>query len=45
MYKLKLTDALIAVTAIENDFILITDNDSDFKKVSDLKYINPVQIN
>jgi tRNA(fMet)-specific endonuclease VapC len=44
LYKLKLPDALIAATAIENDFTLIADNDSDFKKVPGLRYINPVQI-
>ena len=45
MYKLKLPGALIAATAIDNDFTLIADNDGDFKKVPGLKYINPVQIN
>jgi predicted nucleic acid-binding protein len=44
-YKLKLPDALIAATAIDNNLTLIADNDADFKKVPDLKYINPVQIN
>ncbi len=44
-YKLKLPDALIAATAIDNNFTLIADNDADFKKVPGLKYINPVQIN
>lgn len=45
LYKLKLPDALIAATAIDNNLTLIADNDVDFKKVPDLKYINPVQIN
>ena len=45
MYKLKLPDAIIAATAIDNNFTLIADNDADFKKVPGLKYINPVQIN
>lgn len=39
-YKLKLPDALIAATAIVNNFTLIADNDTDFKKVTELKYIN-----
>ena len=42
--KLKLPDALIAATAIGNDFTLIADNDADFKKVPGLKYINPAQL-
>lgn len=42
MYKLRLPDALIA--AIDNDFTLIADNDADFKKVPDLKYLNPKQV-
>jgi predicted nucleic acid-binding protein len=40
-FKLKLPDALIAATAIVNDMTLISDNDKDFKKVSELKYLNP----
>jgi predicted nucleic acid-binding protein len=45
MHKLKLPDAIIAATAIDNNFTLIADNDADFKKVPGLKYINPMQIN
>src|ERR1700733_5164244 len=40
-FKIKLPDALIAATAIINDLKLIADNDKDFKKVPELKYINP----
>ena len=40
-FKLKLPDALIAATAITNNMTLIADNDKDFKKVPELKYINP----
>ncbi len=41
IFKLKLPDALIAITAIDKDYTLIADNDADFKKVPGLKYINP----
>ena len=40
-YGLKLPDALIAATALINNFTLIADNDKDFATVPDLKYINP----
>ena len=41
--KIKLPDALIASTAMTFDFILLSDNDNDFKKVEPLglKYLNP----
>lgn len=39
--KMKLPDAIIAATALSHDFILLSDNDSDFGKVPFLKYINP----
>lgn len=41
--KIKLPDAIIAATAIVNDFILLSDNNKDFNKVEPLglKYINP----
>ncbi|MBW8049201.1 MAG: type II toxin-antitoxin system VapC family toxin [Cytophagales bacterium] len=42
--KVKLADAIIAATAIVYDLTLIADNDRDFKKVKDLKYINPNKI-
>jgi len=38
--KLKLPDAIIAATALDNDFTLITRNVVDFKKI-DLKIYNP----
>jgi tRNA(fMet)-specific endonuclease VapC len=41
IFKIKLPDALIAATAIINNLTLIADNDKDFKKVPELKYINP----
>ena len=43
-YKLKLPDAIIAASAVVNDYTLIADNDKDFKKVKELKYINPALI-
>ena len=41
--KIKLPDAIIAATAIINDYILLSDNDKDFFKVEPmgLKYLNP----
>ena len=41
IYKLKLPDAFIAATAIVNNLTLLSDNDKDFVKISELKYINP----
>lgn len=43
LFKLKLPDALIAATALTGDMTLVADNDKDFKRVTDLKYINPVK--
>lgn len=42
--KLKIPDAIIAATAMVNDFTLISDNDKDFTKVPELKYINPASL-
>ena len=39
-YKIKLPDAIIAATAIVNDFTLITHNIKDFQKISDLQLID-----
>ena len=41
--NIKLPDAVIAATAIHKDYILLSTNDSDFKKVAPmgLKYLNP----
>ena len=39
--KVKTPDALIAATAIANDYTLISNNDKDFKGLKGLKYINP----
>lgn len=43
-YKLKLPDALIAATAINNDLILLTRNEKDFENVQELKFINPYKL-
>lgn len=41
IYRIKLPDAIIAATALVHDMTLISRNDIDFKKVTDLKYLNP----
>lgn len=43
-YNLKLGDAIIAATALENELTLVTRNTKDFKKVADLKLYNPFEI-
>ncbi len=40
-YKLKIPDAIIAATAMVNDFTLISDNEKDFGKVHGLHFVNP----
>ncbi len=40
-FKIKLPDAVIAATAIVHDLTLISRNDDDFRKVPELKYLNP----
>lgn len=43
--NIKLPDAIIAATAMINDYELISTNDNDFKKILDmgLKYWNPLE--
>lgn len=43
-HKTKLPDAIIAATAITNDYSLISNNDKDFKGIKGLKHINPYSI-
>ena len=43
--KTKLPDAIIAATALIYGFSLITRNTKDFENISDLKLINPWNIN
>jgi len=42
--KIKTPDAIIAAVAIANDFMLISNNDKDFKEIKGLKYINPYKM-
>jgi|APTNR8051073442_1049403.scaffolds.fasta_scaffold16418_3 tRNA(fMet)-specific endonuclease VapC len=39
--KIKLPDAVIAATALVYDYTLVSRNDADFRRISDLKYLNP----
>lgn len=43
-YKIKLPDAIIAATALVNNFILVTRNISDFKDIDGLEIINPYDL-
>jgi predicted nucleic acid-binding protein len=42
--KIRTPDAIIAATAIANDYTLISNNDKDFKNIKGLKYLNPYGI-
>jgi predicted nucleic acid-binding protein len=42
--KIKTPDAIIAATAIADDYTLISNNDKGFKGIKGLKYINPYSI-
>jgi len=39
-YKIKLPDAIIAATAIVNNFILISHNIKDFQKIEELQFVD-----
>ncbi|MDR1840070.1 MAG: type II toxin-antitoxin system VapC family toxin [Treponema sp.] len=41
--KIKLPDAIIAATALTENFTLITMNISDFKNISGIKLLNPLE--
>lgn len=43
-YKTKLPDAIIAATAIVHGLKLVTRNESDFKKIKELGWINPFDL-
>jgi len=43
-YKIKLPDAVIAATAIVNEFALISHNFKDFQKITELNFINSYQM-
>jgi predicted nucleic acid-binding protein len=42
--KIKTPDAIIAATALANDYTLMSNNDKDSKDIKGLKYINPYSI-
>ena len=42
--KLKLPDAVIAATAIINDFVLLTRNTKDFNNIDELSLLNPHEV-
>lgn len=42
-YTLKLADAIIAATALVQNFTLVTRNTKDFKKIKNLKLLNPFE--
>lgn len=41
--RIKLPDAIIAATAMQNDLILVTSSISDFKNIKDLEIFNPYE--
>lgn len=43
-YSIKIPDALIAATALNDNLTLITRNSKDFKKISNLIIINPYEL-
>ena len=43
-YKIKLPDAIIAATAIVNNFILISHDVKDFEKITELQFIDSYYI-
>ena len=42
-YNTKLADAIIAATAVEHDFTLLTRNTKDFEKIEGLSLLNPYE--
>ena len=40
--KYSLGDSIIAATAIQNNLTLLTNNEKDFKDISDLNVVNPI---
>ncbi len=43
LYNMKLGDSIIAATALVNNLTIYTRNTSDFKKIEDLKFTNPIK--
>jgi predicted nucleic acid-binding protein len=44
LYKTKLPDAVIAATALHYDFVLVTNNTKDFKRIKGLEVVNPYEL-
>ena len=42
--KIKTPDAIIAATALVNNFTIITNNEKDFENIRGLKIINPYKL-
>ena len=42
--KIKTPDAIIAATALANEYTILTDNEKDFKNIEGLKIINPAKL-
>lgn len=40
-YEIKLPDAIIAATALNNDFVLVTRNEQDFINIKNIQIFNP----
>ncbi|MCZ4223327.1 type II toxin-antitoxin system VapC family toxin [Pedobacter rhodius] len=43
-FNIKLPDAIIAATALVNNFTLLSRNSKDFVKIKNLKFINPFDL-
>jgi predicted nucleic acid-binding protein len=44
LYRIKLPDAIIAATALCNNFVLVTNNTKDFKNIPQLEVVNPYEL-
>jgi predicted nucleic acid-binding protein len=43
-HRVKIPDAIIAATAVFNNFTLLTRNINDFKNIEELSYLNPWEL-
>lgn len=43
-HKIKLPDAIIAATALNNDFVLVTRNEQDFINIKNIQIFNPFNV-
>lgn len=41
LYKIKLPDSVIAATALQYNFVLVTNNIKDFKGIEGIEVVNP----